>query len=111
MGRGCFLVMDRKLYRTRTGAVIESGTDCYRLPPVDWDELLNRKGLVATLTRELEAAVPTAPADELSQGELLAPVQQQGIWAAGVTYFKSRTARMAESKTAGSGSFWINKRT
>lgn len=35
-----------------------------------------------------------------------APVGQQEIWAAGVTYFRSRTARMEESKDAGGGSFY-----
>jgi 2-dehydro-3-deoxy-D-arabinonate dehydratase len=37
---------------------------------------------------------------------LLAPIRSQEVWAAGVTYFRSRTARMAESKTAGGGSFY-----
>jgi 2-dehydro-3-deoxy-D-arabinonate dehydratase len=36
----------------------------------------------------------------------LAPIESQEIWAAGVTYFRSRTARMAESETAGGGSFY-----
>ena len=35
-----------------------------------------------------------------------APLQSQEIWAAGVTYFRSRTARMEESKDAGGGSFY-----
>jgi 2-dehydro-3-deoxy-D-arabinonate dehydratase len=33
----------------------------------------------------------------LSQVELLAPVERQEIWAAGVTYLRSKTARMEES--------------
>jgi 2-dehydro-3-deoxy-D-arabinonate dehydratase len=37
---------------------------------------------------------------------LLAPLQSQEIWAAGVTYLRSRTARMEESKVAGGGSFY-----
>ena len=35
-----------------------------------------------------------------------APLQSQEIWAAGVTYLRSRTARMEESKDAGGGSFY-----
>jgi 2-dehydro-3-deoxy-D-arabinonate dehydratase len=35
-----------------------------------------------------------------------APIGQQEVWAAGVTYFRSRTARMEESKDAGGGSFY-----
>jgi 2-dehydro-3-deoxy-D-arabinonate dehydratase len=38
---------------------------------------------------------------------LLAPVEPtQEVWAAGVTYFRSRTARMEESKDAGGGTFY-----
>ena len=38
--------------------------------------------------------------------ELLAPIGQQEVWAAGVTYFRSRGARMEEAKDAGGGSFY-----
>jgi 2-dehydro-3-deoxy-D-arabinonate dehydratase len=38
--------------------------------------------------------------------QILAPLQSQEVWAAGVTYFRSRDARMAESKDAGGGSFY-----
>lgn len=33
-------------------------------------------------------------------------IQSQEVWAAGVTYFRSRTARMEESKTSGGGDFY-----
>lgn len=33
-------------------------------------------------------------------------IGSQEVWAAGVTYFRSRTARMAESKDAGGGTFY-----
>jgi 2-dehydro-3-deoxy-D-arabinonate dehydratase len=35
-----------------------------------------------------------------------APIGSQEVWAAGVTYLRSRTARMEESKDAGGGSFY-----
>src|SRR5262249_24508952 len=37
---------------------------------------------------------------------LLAPVGSQEVWAAGVTYYRSRNARMEESKSAGGGDFY-----
>jgi 2-dehydro-3-deoxy-D-arabinonate dehydratase len=40
------------------------------------------------------------------QAPLPPPVQSQEIWAAGVTYFRSRVARMDESKEAGASSFY-----
>ena len=46
------------------------------------------------------AFLPAASAD------LVAPIECQEVWAAGVTYFRSRTARMEESEVAGGGSFY-----
>jgi 2-dehydro-3-deoxy-D-arabinonate dehydratase len=43
---------------------------------------------------------------QLSAAEILAPIGAQEVWAAGVTYFRSRSARMEESKDAGGGSFY-----
>jgi 2-dehydro-3-deoxy-D-arabinonate dehydratase len=42
-----------------------------------------------------QAPVPSRP-----------PLHSQEVWAAGVTYYRSRTARMEESKDAGGGSFY-----
>lgn len=42
----------------------------------------------------------TAPALPLADVRLLAPLDAQEVWAAGVTYRRSRTARMAESEGA-----------
>ena len=39
-------------------------------------------------------------------GEVLAPLANQEVWASGVTYFRSRTARIEESKDAGGGTFY-----
>jgi 2-dehydro-3-deoxy-D-arabinonate dehydratase len=43
------------------------------------------------------ASLPTSPG---------APIGTQEVWAAGVTYLRSRTARMEESKDAGGGTFY-----
>ncbi len=44
--------------------------------------------------------------DSEPQTAPLAPIDSQEVWAAGVTYYRSRTARMAESEVAGGGSFY-----
>src|SRR5438093_1268629 len=46
------------------------------------------------------AALDVAP--DRSVPHLLAPVTKQEVWAAGVTYLRSRDARMSESETGGS---------
>ncbi|HWA25682.1 MAG TPA: fumarylacetoacetate hydrolase family protein [Lacunisphaera sp.] len=48
-------------------------------------------------TSGIGASLPANPA---------APIGTQEIWAAGVTYLRSRTARMEESKDAGGGTFY-----
>jgi 2-dehydro-3-deoxy-D-arabinonate dehydratase len=44
--------------------------------------------------------------DAHSAEDVLAPIGSQEVWAAGVTYFRSRDARMEESKSAGGGDFY-----
>jgi 2-dehydro-3-deoxy-D-arabinonate dehydratase len=40
------------------------------------------------------------------ESEILAPIGSQEVWAAGVTYYRSRDARMEEAKSAGGGDFY-----
>lgn len=47
------------------------------------------------------------PRDALPPAEsLAAPIQSQEVWAAGVTYLRSKSARVAESSDAGGGTFY-----
>jgi 2-dehydro-3-deoxy-D-arabinonate dehydratase len=64
--------------------------------------LVSDPGLPA-LTQD---AIRTAAATKVDPGTFLAPIGNQEVWAAGVTYYRSRTARMEESKDAGGGSFY-----
>ena len=91
------------LYRTKHGWVVEQEG---RTNPVEGslDELLARDDLHTYLESLLKAGATGA--DGLRQQELLAPVGNQEVWAAGVTYLRSRAARMAESKDAGGGDFY-----
>ncbi|MFN7947948.1 MAG: fumarylacetoacetate hydrolase family protein [Blastocatellia bacterium] len=93
-----------KLYRTRQGVVIEDRAGFFQLPADDWDQLFNQPELLQSLVSRTRRLVPL-PAFSLD-AELLAPIGSQEVWAAGVTYYRSRTARMEESKDAGGGSFY-----
>jgi 2-dehydro-3-deoxy-D-arabinonate dehydratase len=53
----------------------------------------------------VRGALATARATSVPE-KLCAPIQSQEVWAAGVTYLRSRTARMEESKDAGGGTFY-----
>lgn len=54
-------------------------------------------GLLAAGAGALEAALAGAHAGSALDSEILAPVENQEVWAAGVTYERSRDARIAES--------------
>ena len=58
------------------------------------DELLERADLAEQLARVRRADLPAWP---LEQVQLLTPVESQEVWAAGVTYLRSKQARMEES--------------
>ena len=58
-----------------------------------------------SVARRLASLRPDHAATHTLEGAL-APVVGQEVWAAGVTYLRSRTARMEESKIAGGGSFY-----
>lgn len=70
---------------------------------VHWDELINRPLLFDHLQRELGH---WSQVDFLPDLPFDAPIQGQEVWAAGVTYLRSKLARMEESKDAGGGDFY-----
>lgn len=93
-----------KLYRTTQGLVIETPASRVLAPETDWDVLFNHENLGAAVEGLRAHAVPLDPAAPLPP--LLAPISRQEVWAAGVTYYRSRSARIEESKAAGGGDFY-----
>ena len=94
-----------KLLRTAAGWVVETGGGRFALPPGSADGLTAREDLpeyLAAVVRDLTSRSGPVAHDT----DLLATIDQQEVWAAGVTYFRSRTARMEESKTASGGDFY-----
>ncbi|WP_035355711.1 fumarylacetoacetate hydrolase family protein [Edaphobacter aggregans] len=91
-----------RLYRTDKGFFGE-GLNCFwHVEATSWDELL----CDANLHDRVRAAQHGESLKSLGGMALLSPVSAQEVWAAGVTYFRSRSARMEESKEAGGGSFY-----
>jgi len=91
-----------KLYRTSQGVFVEENEKFYRVAGADWDELISSPDLYA----RVRAATGKAAASSFDPAAVLAPVVSQEVWAAGVTYYRSRNARIDESKDAGGGSFY-----
>ena len=96
--------MPMHLYRTKAGVVVQSNGELFSLKQ-DWNELINDENLFEFLSAEVDSLKP----DELLAPFIktpLKPLIDQEIWAAGVTYFRSMTARMEESQEAGGGDFY-----
>jgi 2-dehydro-3-deoxy-D-arabinonate dehydratase len=88
-----------KLYRTAGGYIIEHQDRFYAVADASWDQLVAREDLQAQKPMD---AGSFADIEQL----LVAPIGSQEVWASGVTYYRSRNARMEEAKTAGGGDFY-----
>jgi len=95
-----------KIYRVQRGIVIESQESFFLLETLDWDGFINDDHLASKLERTIASLAPLTNGDEIIAGELLAPVQNQEVWAAGVTYFNSKLGRQEEARDAGGGDFY-----
>lgn len=92
-----------KLYKTSEGIVITRGNEQFLLPNESWDTFINDDNLYEKL---LEVSDQKEAQSGLLQIGLQAPLGQQEIWAAGVTYYRSKVGRQEESKNAGGGDFY-----
>ena len=94
-----------RLYKTKHGIYATAPGDeetWYHVPAQSWDELVCSLDLHDRVRRNLQAGPVEFPA----LGDLLPPIGAQEVWASGVTYYRSRSARMEESKQAGGGTFY-----
>lgn len=87
-GGTAFILKDGRIYKTNG----------------DWDQLVNRRELYQRI--QLECSGFEVVSDLDVSGPFDPPVQNQELWASGVTYLRSREARVAESKSAGGGDFY-----
>ena len=89
------------VYCTAEGLTAQRGEDCFNLAEPRLDTLFQQENPAHWLHDQLATAAPV-----LRPEALLAPIGSQEVWAAGVTYLRSRDARMEESKDAGGGTFY-----
>jgi 2-dehydro-3-deoxy-D-arabinonate dehydratase len=97
--------MSMRLYNTTSGIYLEKQGLFYKTDTIQWDELVNTNNLYTYLQSLIFSANPINQ-EAFNQLTILPPIQQQEIWAAGVTYLRSREARMEESKISGGADFY-----
>ena len=91
-----------KLYRINQGIIIEEHEKFYLSNATNWDAYINQDNLFEILLADIQSL------NEISWNRegILAPIESQEIWASGVTYLRSREARMDESKGSGGADFY-----
>ncbi len=93
-----------RLTSTATGLLLEQDARVVLAPTHFTLDALFTAADPGALAAAAFAAGTPAPAG--NGAALRAPIGSQEVWAAGVTYLRSKSARMAESKEAGGGSFY-----
>jgi len=88
-----------KIYRIESGVQIENihGEFSSTLA-VNWDDFINQENLFQFCEKQVFGSINRENID--------IPIDSQEIWAAGVTYLRSKVARMEESKESGGDTFY-----
>ncbi|MDX2250424.1 MAG: fumarylacetoacetate hydrolase family protein [Bacteroidia bacterium] len=94
------------IFNTRSGILVRLENGDYLFSGAEWNEFINRDQLREQILDDVTQMKPITDADNRIKQGLLAPIGRQEVWAAGVTYFRSREARMEEAEAAGGGDFY-----
>ncbi len=94
-----------KIFKILTGILVGFENHFYRLDE-EWDTFINDDAVYQNTLLKINNLKPVSDAGSLLENQLLAPIGTQEIWASGVTYMRSKAARMEESETAGGGDFY-----
>jgi len=93
-----------RLFATTEGIIAERAGSYRRLrEDCRFDAIFEAGDPISFVTRAFGDATEAA---KLEHSKLLPPIQGQEVWAAGVTYLRSKTARVEEAKDAGGGDFY-----
>ena len=90
------------IYRTEAGSTIEKEGSCVLSANFSFDFLFSSDDPL----EYVQSQYLSGNAAEIPNGSLMPPIGNQEIWAAGVTYFRSRDARMEESESSGGDRFY-----
>jgi 2-dehydro-3-deoxy-D-arabinonate dehydratase len=96
-----------QLYKTSTKNILLHEEKAYTANG-DWDNIINQENLYESLKQFISTGNEISKQDQedLIKNKIQIPVGTQELWAAGVTYLRSRDARMEESKTGGGADFY-----
>jgi len=93
-----------KLFKADGAVLLQTASAEYKVENLSWDALVNQENLYDFLAAYASTHEPIA--STIDGKQLEAPIGSQEIWAAGVTYLRSKEARMDESKESGAADFY-----
>ncbi len=95
-----------KIYKLKSGVLIDDHKQLYTVPVADWDSFINDDTIVSKLRTFLQSGKATKT-NSLNEADILSPIgSQQELWACGVTYLRSKVGRQEESKASGGADFY-----
>ena len=94
-----------KVYRRSESVLIADGDAIYEKADFSFDQLFQAEDAETFLRDAMREGTPVSD-DLLASSSWLPPIGSQEVWAAGVTYFRSREARMEESEKSGGDVFY-----
>lgn len=95
-----------RLFRTRTGFLVERDGKVFTDESEDWDTFLNDDRLYEKLKAVTNSLYALGDWDASVESQIIAPIGSQEVWASGVTYYRSKVGRQEESKSSGGGDFY-----
>lgn len=95
-----------KIYKLRSGVLIEYKDQRYSLPVGDWENFINNDNILQGITEFLESG-KALTTNGIKEADFLPPIgRNQELWACGVTYLRSKVGRQEESKASGGADFY-----
>ena len=95
-----------RVYKTKHGIVIEKKEDLFLLENESWDNFINDDNLYDKADKAIGKLNANAALRDTLLKDVEAPIQNQEVWASGVTYLRSKVGRQEESKSAGGSDFY-----
>lgn len=95
-----------KVYKTTSDIIIEHQDKYYLYEDEEWDQFINDDDLYEKIETFISNHKPIEYGAELLKDKLDAPLENQEIWASGVTYYNSKLGREEESQKSGANYFY-----
>ena len=95
-----------KIYKCSSNIAVEYDNQVYLFADKYWDWFINRDNLHEAVKQSIKKTTKVYTLGYIDKLKIVAPIDNQEIWASGVTYMRSRDARMDESKESGGDTFY-----